>query len=296
VQWTCLGQSPALLGIPIGGTPMHVTARSYFPTDRGRWSVEYLICRARARLRMRSRAVKVAWDCPFDLATGLSCRKNATLYDPRLPGGAATGKVIAYSLKAGGDGHEIGHVEIGCAVGFGGSVPQITGTPEYTAGTGYMLPGYQRYDGAQTTLGDVGYTPPAFVPFDDGLAFPLTELPARGTVSGSKEAQKAAIEAAIPITQYLNNLGQPFQTGSTPSADGAGGTVTAITPDAAWWIEELQRTNYPATVPYVMESHPVSYELLIDPVVNGPFSAAYAVHVTNLEVPQGINLAASSQP
>jgi hypothetical protein len=298
VQWTCLGQAPALLEIPIGGTPEHVTGRCYFPTDRGCWSIEYLICRARARLRLRSRAVKVAWDCPFDLATGLSCRKNATLYDPRLPGGAATGKVIAYSLKAGGDGHEIGHVEIGCAVGFGNSVPQITGTPEYTPSNGYMLPGYQRYDGAQATPtgGDVGYTSPAFVPFDDGLSFPLRELPARGTVSGSKEAQKAAIEAAIPTTVYLNNLGTPLLSGSTQSSTGAGGTVTAITPSDAWWIEELQRTNYPATAPYVMEANPVSYELLIDPVVNGPFNAAYAIEVTALEVPEGINLAAASQP
>jgi hypothetical protein len=293
VQWTCLGQSPALLGIPIGGTPEHVTARFYFPTERGRWSIEYLICRARARLRLRSRAVNVSWDCPFDLALGVSCRKNATLFDPRMPGGAVTGKIIAYSLKAEG-GMEIGHVEIGCAVGFGGSIAEITGTPEYVDDD-YVEPDYQVYDGEQVTLGDVGYSPPVFVPFDDGLAFPLRELPAVGTVTGSKEAQKAAIEKAIPLTAYLDHLGTPFQTGSTPPQDGAGGTVTAITPDDAWWIEELKRANYPATVPYVMEANPVSYELLIDPVVNGPFAAAYAVTVTTLEVPQGINLAAPSQ-
>lgn len=296
VEWTCLGVSPALLGIPIGGTPENVTARSYFPSDRGRWSIEYLICRARARLRLRSRAVRVAWDCPFDLATGLSCRKNATLYDPRLPGEVASGKIIAYSLKAGGDGRLIGHVEIGCAVGFGGSVPQITGTPEYTAATGYMLPGYQRYDGEQTTLGDVGYTPPAFAPFDDGLAFPLRALPGRGAVSGSSQAQKAVIDASIPITRYLDNIGTPFSFDSSAPANGSGGTVSGLSPQAAWWVEQERLLNQPATLPYVMEANPVSYELLIDPVQNGPFSAAYAVNVTALEVPRGINLQAASSP
>jgi hypothetical protein len=294
VQWTCLGQAPALLGIPIGGTPEHVTARSYFPSDRGLWSLEYLICRARARLRLRARAVTVGWDCPFDLALGLSCRKNATLFDPRLPGGAVTGKIIAYSLKADGDGREIGHVEIGCAVGFGGSVPQITGTPEYTAGAGYMLPGYQRYDGGQATLGDVGYAPPEFAPYDDGLAFPLRELPGEGVISGSVDAQKAVIDASIPITRYLDNLGTQLPSGSTAPADGSSGTVTAITPEAAWWIVQQKLLNEPATLPYVMEANPVTYQLLIDPVQNGPFSAAYFVTVTALEVPQGINLQAPS--
>jgi hypothetical protein len=295
VQWTCLGQQPALLGIPIGGTTENVTARSYFTTDRGAWSIEYLICRARARLRLRARAVRVGWDCPIDLALGLSCRKNATLFDPRLPGGAATGKIVAYSLKAEG-GKEIGHVEIGCSVGFGGSVPQITGTPQYTAASGYMLPGYQRYDGAQTTLGDVAYSPPLFVPFDDGLSFPLPAFPGKGVISGSADAQKALIDASIPITRMLDNLGLMFHTGSEQPQEGIRSTVTEITPDTAWWIEQTKLLNQSATLPYVMEANPVSYELLIDPVVNGPFAAAYAIQVTALEVPQGINLTAPSQP
>jgi len=53
VTWTVLGTTPALLGIPIGGTADTVTANSYFPTARGLQSVEYLISKARARLRFR---------------------------------------------------------------------------------------------------------------------------------------------------------------------------------------------------------------------------------------------------
>src|ERR1035437_9242931 len=65
VGWTVLGTSPALLGIPIGGTADNVTANNYFPTGRGFVSVKSLISRARARLRFRSRAVKVGWECRF---------------------------------------------------------------------------------------------------------------------------------------------------------------------------------------------------------------------------------------
>jgi hypothetical protein len=221
---------------------------------------------------------------------------NAALHDPRLPGGVAVGKVVAYKLSGDGDGRFIGHVEIGCPVGLGGMVAAIAGTPEYTAASGYMLPGYQRYDGVQVPLpaADIAYTPPAFTPYDDGLAFPLRELPGRGSISGSADAQKAVIEAAIPITAYLGNLGLQFPSGSTQPTDGTSGTVSAITPEAAWWITELQRLNYSATVPYVMEANPVSYEYLLDPVVNGPFNAAYAVSVTPLEVPRGVDLTAPS--
>jgi aryl-alcohol dehydrogenase-like predicted oxidoreductase len=35
VGWTYLGDAPAFLSIPIGGTPQDVTARCYFPTPRG---------------------------------------------------------------------------------------------------------------------------------------------------------------------------------------------------------------------------------------------------------------------
>src|SRR5208282_4008223 len=84
-----LPNSATFLGIPVGGTTDNVTARCYFPTDRGAQSVQYAINRARAKIRMRSRAVEVSWECPIEMVLGMSCRMNATLYDPRLPGGVA---------------------------------------------------------------------------------------------------------------------------------------------------------------------------------------------------------------
>ena len=53
------------LGEPIDGElPIgDVRRRSYFPTERGLRSLEYLIALARAHLLMRSRAVEIEFDC-----------------------------------------------------------------------------------------------------------------------------------------------------------------------------------------------------------------------------------------
>lgn len=298
VIWTVLGTSPALLGIPIGGTPDNITARSYFPTARGQTSVQYLISRARARLRYRSRAVTVGWNCPFEYAVGLSCRHNATLFDPRLPGGAATGKVTSYSLIGGGDGRFYGKVEIGCAVGFGDSIVEITGTPEY-ASPGYAQVGYQVYDGAMTDpgSGDTTYSPPVFVPFDDGLQFPLqwADVSDGGLISGSLAEQAAAIEKSFVAARtlaWLNNVGGSITTSQNPSS-----TTTGQNPQTAWQITREQLSLVSQNTPYIMAANPISWTCLLKPCSgNGPFNGAYSITVSPLTVPQGINLEAPSSP
>ncbi len=298
VVWTVLGTSPALLGIPVGGTPDDVTARSYFPTTRGLKSVEYLISRARARLRFRSRAVKVGWEARFADVVPLSCRHNATLFDPRLPGGAATGKVTSYSLSCSGDGKIIGKVEIGCAIGFGNSINEITGTPEY-ASAGYVQVGYQLYDGVTVAhgSGDTTYTPPRFQGFDDGLSFPLRwqDISDGGIKSGTLAAQKAAIIASfIPARQlqFLNLVGGSISTSTNPSL-----VVTGVGPDTAWQITREQLALLSQNTPYVMAANSISWSCLLKPCAgNGPFGGAYAITVSPLVVPQGINLEAPSAP
>ena len=161
--------------VPIGS----VRRRSFFPTARGLQSIEYLICLARAHLLLRSRAVEVSWECGFERAIELSCRKNARVFDPRLPGGSAIGKIIKYGFSADGDtGRLIGTVTIGCAIGFGGAVTEVAGTPTYVA-EDYVEVGYQFYDGQIEVLpaSDVGYTVPIDAPNDDGLVFPLSVPP-----------------------------------------------------------------------------------------------------------------------
>ena len=103
--------------------PGNTPNTSYWPTVRAQQSIAYLIALARARLRLRARAVEVSFDCRFERAIQLSCRQNAVVFDPRLPGGSAAGKIIAYKISVNGDTQElIGSVTIGCAVGTHSSV------------------------------------------------------------------------------------------------------------------------------------------------------------------------------
>jgi hypothetical protein len=298
VGWTVLGTSPALLSIPIGGTPDNVTARSYFPTARGITSVEYLISRARARLRFRSRAVKVGWEARFADVVPLSCRKNATLYDPRLPGGAATGKVTSYSLTCSGDGVIKGKVEIGCAIGFGNSISEITGTPEYVS-AGYVQAGYQIYDSAMQAhgSGDTTFSVPVNGGgFDDGLTFPLRwdDVSDGGLVSGDLASQTTAIKGsfiAARILQYLNQVGGSIGTGNTNTS------TSGVSPSTAWQITREQLALLSQNTPYVMAANPISWSCLLKPCAgNGPFGGSYAITVSPLVVPQGINLEAASSP
>lgn len=293
VQWTSLGIAPALLGIPIGGTPGNVISSSYFPSDRGRWSIEYLICKARAHLRMRARAVTIDWECPWDAAEDLSCRKNATIFDPRIPGGAATGKIISYSLRADGKGNCRGYVSIGCSVGFGGSVPAVTGTPVYTASSGYMQPGYQQYVGATYSIAeeDIGYTPPVYAPSDDGLVFPLNKALAvyHEQVHGSLAEQK------IGIAKGLANQVRLLVSQQSPVPTQGAGINVQVTQSTQGTLIQSQLGG-DLGLAEAMAENSIWYELDLNPVTNGPFTNEYTITITQLELPEGINLMAPSSP
>jgi hypothetical protein len=251
-----------------------------------------LIAKARAKLRWRSRCVTVSWDAPFELCLGLTCRMNATLYEPRIPGGVATGKIKSVKLSADKSGKMLGHIEIGCSVGFAGSVSDIAGTPEYTAASGYMQPGYQRYDGGQYALPeeDIAFTPPGFAPFDDGLNFPLQFFP--GTITIVRPDQNAQLTALLAqeMSPQLGNVPYTQQ----QEAAGIGGSLSVNTTafggnmSAIDWIRGGLGT-------YLIECNPVAAEILIPPVTNGPFNGAYYVVTTLLELPKGIDLEAVSQ-
>ncbi len=294
VVWTVIGEDPPILKIPIGGTPDNVTARSYFPSDRGLWSVEYLIAVARARLRLRARAITVEWTSPFESVMNLSCRMNATIYDPRLPGAVATGKITKYTLTADGKtGALRGTVTIGCSVGHGNSVADITGTPEYTAASGYCSPGYQLYDGGQYALPDedVAYSPPAYKPFDDGISFPIHSVREisnwPGQFSLDAGTQAGIIQGAFPAQKELANLDH---------IGGATGATSNHTASGAWWQTLTKIYLEQFSVPHVMQANPVAWTLTMKPVSGQSFYGSYDVQVSTLEVPKGIDLSAPSSP
>lgn len=151
-----LDLSSDFVGQPIdpgGALPLGDLKRnSYFNTSRGNASVEYLIMLARAKMLSRARAVNLTVETPFGFATRLSCRQNATVFDPRLPGGQGTGKVTRYALSVDGDSGEAkAEITVGCTVGRGNSVTPDPG--EETYGEPDWSNDYQAMDGATLDAG-----------------------------------------------------------------------------------------------------------------------------------------------
>jgi hypothetical protein len=144
---------------------------NYMPTDRGHFSVEYLIALARARLFRRARTVEITFLLPFWQGLHLSCRKRITLTEERLPGGVATGKIVGYRLYGSGDGEFGAEVTIACSVGHGGEVTAAPGTPTYVD-SGYSDAGWQVASG-ETILPFPGVTYGDYfiTPNDDGIDF-----------------------------------------------------------------------------------------------------------------------------
>ena len=264
----------------IPGGPILAHSSNYFPQGRGLQSIEYLICRARARLLARSRAVTIEFDCPFERAINLSCRKNALVYDQRIPGGVALGKIIAYSIKVDGtSGLMIGHVTIGCAVGNGNSIGAIEGVPVYV-NAGYVKPGYQRYSGSQllTDSGDVTFSPPFPGSDGDGIRFPIQagDVVLSNTLIGNAGNQSAAIAEAIAAMQA--RLSVATYLFETPQAQFQRRIAAAKLIQQIGFNFELERTS--------------QYILSLKSLDGGPFGQEYEVATSSLSVPKMIDLAA----
>lgn len=294
VLWTTLGVAPSGFSIPIGGTADDVRGRSFFPTPRGLKSVEYLISKARARLRYRARAVTIGWGCRFADAVALSCRKNATLVDQRLPGGSATGKITSYSLIGNGDGKIVGKVEIGVSVGLGDNINPIAGTPVYV-NAGYVKLGYQQYAGQMIAHGssDLTYSRPVYHSFDDGLNFPLTwaQVTNGFLITGDLGTQQELIKRSFAATIQLSFLQ------SVGSSHGGQGSTqqSGVPPDVAWTLERAQLALINQATPAVMAANPISATATLKPCGgNGPFGGSYSLNVSTMILPLGIDLAAAS--
>jgi hypothetical protein len=221
---------------------------------------------------------------------------NARLYDPRLPGGNALGKITSVKLTGDGDkGTLIGNVTIGCAVGYGNAIAPSIGTPSYvdddmglgspdspSPSDGYVDAGYQYYNDAVVVLpaGDIGYSIPEDAPFDDGLILtsPLTkgDVILVETLHGSSDAQAALITAAFSVSRYLADYGAPS-------------SYAEVISNA-----NLSFSSVPDCLRNAGTAGAVWYELQLKPVVNGPFTAEYLITLTNLAVPKMIDLEAHS--
>jgi hypothetical protein len=280
VIWVSLGFGGPSCSIPVGGVVGNVTARSYFPSDRGQRSIEYLLMKARAKLLTRARAVEVSIESPFAKTAPLTCRMSASIIEApvapnplRLPGGQATGKIIKTTLKGdGATGKFGGEVTIGCAVGNGGTPPVITGTSAYGA-PGYGVPGYSSIIG-QTSVpdtGDIGYSKPLDSPNDDGLIFPLDagQVVLDASLSGDLASQLAAIAAAEQVISV---------------GDGSGGLEAS----SAQLLTVSQLIDQACAA----AGSSIYLDLLLKPVTGQQFTTAYALDVTPLSVVKLIDLSA----
>lgn len=274
-----------LYGLLLNPAPIgDISSAQYFPTDRGLWSLEYLIMLARAKLIFRSRSVKISFDAHFEKVLGLTLRHNASLADPRLPGGTASGKVTAYALRATEEQGPIGNVTISCCVGEGNSVHPSAGTPDYV-NADYVNPDYQVYDGVLLApgAGDILYGPPIYGPNDDGLVFPLNKAQAviSETFQSASTISEQQVQLAIAAGQVLNEQQQQLAAGQP-------------IPLAQLIIDRHSAAK--TAMAQAMAKTPYWYQLVLKPVVNGPFSTEYDVTVSNLMLPKNIDLSAPSGP
>ena len=224
--------------------------RQYFPTDRGQQSIEYFISVACTRLLTRARTVQIDFETSFARAADLSCRLSATIYDARLPGGVAAGKVVGYSFSCEGDsGSLTGSVRVACSIGRGNSIAALTGNPVYVE-DGYVEDGYQQRDG-QTIMpiaGAVTYQPLLDGPADDGVDF-FNMTPGNVitsfTVANGVTAQNAALSRNfIDIAAATDALNAVY----------------------------------------------TDVDLILVPVTGGPFAQRYDLIVSDLMVPKSVDL------
>lgn len=242
--------------IPIGD----VRGRGYVHSARGMQSVEHLLLVARAHLVARSRAVETVFQMP--LLDGLrlcNMRKGALLHDHRLPGGEASGKIIGWELLLDGNqGEPVANIRIGSTVGYGGSHSTSAGDPVYAA-AGYMAPGYQAYENVTvlTDTTDIAWTMPAFSFFDDGL--PLD----RGLTENN----------AIQLLEILNPASAQ-EAAINAAGDGA--------------------NTDQAKISSVLQELPTQIRCQLKPMEGGPFTQEVVISVSDLIVPQQIDLEAPS--
>lgn len=252
---------------PGGALPIRdVRRRSFFTTDRGKQALEYLIALMRSRLLARARTVIIEFPVPFmfGINSALSCRKNAVLEDPRLPGGTVGGKIMNYKLELDGESGEANClITIGCTVGNGNTVEAVAGDPLYV-NAGYVNAGYQQVENefVMPFAGEVLYRSiNGLPPNDDGVDI-LSFDSGNVVKSMLKENTWQEQETALATDERGD---ETFLCDTTPS-------------------DVLKR----------LETVPTRFTYVMQPVTGGPFATIYTVELSDLMVPKTIDLGAAS--
>ena len=211
------------------------------------------------------------------------------------PGYMAPGyQQMVSTLLSGSSAAPLGGVSfpLPAPVGSGGLPPTLPppGTP---TGRSYWQPGPVDPGGAE-----MGYSPPLAQGIDDGLTFPaspsdlLLKQEWHGIASTqdpnvlnayNSEINTAIIDAinAVKRIHYFN----------VPNISGSGGSVVtgSLTVPASNFAD-IQNAVNQAVDKALEQGTRLWYELVLKPVTNGPFAAAYQVQTSQLQIPQGIAL------
>jgi hypothetical protein len=196
--------------IPLGGPE----ARTYLQTDRGAGSFEYLLLAARAKLRARARSVEITFGCDWPTALGIGLRHSVALFDRRIPGGSAIGKVKQCRLTVGESGM-FGEFTIGCTTGAGNAAVAATGINGYVD-DGYVDDGYQVIAGSQRMFltDELAYqTLDQFEVVDDGLNFyhlTAEQVVKSCTVLNGLDVQMAELNKYQNVSMPQAGLSDPF--------------------------------------------------------------------------------------
>jgi hypothetical protein len=249
---------------PIGD----VSYPQYFPTDRGLWSIEYALMKARARLINRARAVTLSYDVRGDLAWGLTLRNSAHFTDARLPAGEVIGKITKLEIKADAKSPASyrGTITIKPVHGTGAEPdPPNPGQSDWTT-DGYIDPGYSYRVGASVGADDINYSYPDPTPTDDGLHFPLDYSTAVvSEVNQNWVNEQQILAATVPSTDIIS---------------------TTDPGDIVKQAIEQTIAIYQATISASNSWH----VLTLRPVQNGPFDAEWVLTVSDLVLPQQITI------
>lgn len=233
--------------------------RNFIHTARGLQAVEHLLLLARANLIARSRAVEITIKSEWrQILRALSLRKSARIFDHRLPGGVALGKITKVALSLSGEsGAAEGTVTIACCVGKGGAYTTSVGTPSYVD-AGYM-DNTQQFNGQVkvTDTADVQWTVPIPQSFDDGLDF-VSGLNAGNAIMSSSLINRATVQAAAIQAA-----------GDGPNTD-------------------------QAKISSVLQTIPTQVSIQMKPMEGGPFQQEVVISVSDLIVPKQIDLEAPS--
>jgi len=256
--------------VPIGDP----RRRSYIATERGVQSFEHLIALARAHLMKRARVVEIAFAPKLSRMPEITLRKNVLLTEPRV--GEALGKIIGYSLALDGADGRIGcSVRIGCAIGRGGSVVAVDGTPTYCT-IEYAGADYQQFVG-RTVLFDgddasVCYAPPNAAPNDDGIEF-LSRLVAEDVIEedivvenpvSTQLEQIEDIQGQWDLSFGMPASGENRQDFGSARSDAINNTLTSVPMRAVFKLKSMNRS----------------------------FATDYDLEVTTLQIPLGYDLEA----